>query len=518
MVQTRSGKEVRRASQTSAELQTPKSTRKRKQTKDTLSDDAGEQSNQNHTTTETPKSAKGTSPSPKSLKKETPKATKSDENIPSNAKSESAAKSIKSQTPKTPENRQNVDNHFLKSPAAKSPRDDSLFIVRSAGKSGSGKKPMKSQESELEFVEARDWAGAMDLNQKNANDEEDDEDDDDEDDDQEEAEEHQADDQESDADDDEEEDSDNAQREVEDLQKEILEEEFENEDGEEEGEEHYEQENDEDHENQADQENSYQPEPESDQRSQFNFVLPVKELKIFLVDTVQKRYLEMIKNRSGSQKATEFSLSSGLENESLYLQEGDNGIMRFNEEELSKDSDTRSQYSGISRLLKKSVLTKDFSKKDQIPSLRLRASEKEKKPPTAGSKWFDLPAPTITPQLKQDLQLLNMRAYLDPKRHYKKTHKSEIPKYFQIGTVVEGAGEFYSGRLTKKERKETIVDELLSDTKTKAFLKRKFQEVSESHKGKPAKKAKRPSKAEVKEKEFKKKKENLKKSKKRLFQ
>jgi len=41
--------------------------------------------------------------------------------------------------------------------------------------------------------------------------------------------------------------------------------------------------------------------------------------------------MKSIKFSSISQKATEFSLSSGLENESLYLQEGDNGIMRFNE-------------------------------------------------------------------------------------------------------------------------------------------------------------------------------------------
>jgi hypothetical protein len=33
----------------------------------------------------------------------------------------------------------------------------------------------------------------------------------------------------------------------------------------------------------------------------------------------------------------------------------------------------------------------------------------------------------------------------------------------QVGTVIESASEFYTGRLTKKERKATIADELLSD-------------------------------------------------------
>lgn len=33
----------------------------------------------------------------------------------------------------------------------------------------------------------------------------------------------------------------------------------------------------------------------------------------------------------------------------------------------------------------------------------------------------------------------------------------------QVGTVIESASEFYTGRLTKKERKASVADELLSD-------------------------------------------------------
>lgn len=35
--------------------------------------------------------------------------------------------------------------------------------------------------------------------------------------------------------------------------------------------------------------------------------------------------------------------------------------------------------------------------------------------------------------------------------------------YHQVGTVVESPLDFFSGRLTKKERKATIAEELLSD-------------------------------------------------------
>ncbi|KAM3236196.1 hypothetical protein BC332_13985 [Capsicum chinense] len=100
---------------------------------------------------------------------------------------------------------------------------------------------------------------------------------------------------------------------------------------------------------------------------------------------------------------------------------------------------------------------------------------------SAGKNWFDMPAPTITPELKTDLQLLKLRDAMDPKRHYKKSgSKSKtLPKYFQVGTIIEPASEYYSGRLTKKERKATLTEELLSDRKLGEYRKRKVREIEE---------------------------------------
>ena len=39
----------------------------------------------------------------------------------------------------------------------------------------------------------------------------------------------------------------------------------------------------------------------------------------------------------------------------------------------------------------------------------------------------------------------------------------EFPVLCQVGTVIEGAAEFYSARVPKKLRKRTIVEELLAD-------------------------------------------------------
>ncbi|EIE75519.1 hypothetical protein G6F46_009905 [Rhizopus delemar] len=108
-------------------------------------------------------------------------------------------------------------------------------------------------------------------------------------------------------------------------------------------------------------------------------------------------------------------------------------------------------------------------------SRKERQIEREK---TTGKDWFDMPRPEITPELKRDLQILKMRHVLDRKRHYKKMGKQEDPKYFQVGTIIQGPTEFFSARMTNKERKQTIVDELLASDEQKQYYKRKHNEVS----------------------------------------
>ncbi|XP_062174376.1 rRNA-processing protein fcf2 [Alnus glutinosa] len=102
---------------------------------------------------------------------------------------------------------------------------------------------------------------------------------------------------------------------------------------------------------------------------------------------------------------------------------------------------------------------------------------------TTGKSWFDMPAQTITPEVEKDLRLLKLRSAIDPKRHYKKgdSKSKTLPKYFQVGTVIESASEFFTGRLTKKERKATLADELLSDRSLAQYRKRKVREIEEKN-------------------------------------
>lgn len=106
----------------------------------------------------------------------------------------------------------------------------------------------------------------------------------------------------------------------------------------------------------------------------------------------------------------------------------------------------------------------------------MRKLEREK---TKGKKWFNLPATEVTEELKNDLQVLQMRSVLDPKHFYKKNDLKVTPKYFQVGKVMDSPLEYYNNRLTNKERKKTLVDELLADAEFCKYNKRKYKEIVE---------------------------------------
>ena len=89
-----------------------------------------------------------------------------------------------------------------------------------------------------------------------------------------------------------------------------------------------------------------------------------------------------------------------------------------------------------------------------------------------------MPRADLTPDLKKDFQLLKMRSVLDPKRHYKKdTSKKIVPNYFQVGTIVQGPTEYFSFRISKKDRKGTLTREVLSTEAHDARFKRRYRDI-----------------------------------------
>jgi hypothetical protein len=119
-----------------------------------------------------------------------------------------------------------------------------------------------------------------------------------------------------------------------------------------------------------------------------------------------------------------------------------------------------------------------------LPSAHERkvCKQKSKAKDTAGAAWFHLPATPLTPELEKDLKVLSMRGALDRKQFYRGGEQPGKSKYFQIGTVVDNATGFYSDRLSKKMRPKSIVDTLLKDEESKAYYKKKFNDLQVKYK------------------------------------
>lgn len=128
------------------------------------------------------------------------------------------------------------------------------------------------------------------------------------------------------------------------------------------------------------------------------------------------------------------------------------------------------------------VLSPNFEKLHAVPPVEisdknLRKQRKAEREQSKGKKWYGLPATEMTEEIKHDLEVLQMRSVIDPKHFYKKNDLKVLPKYFQIGKVMDSPIDFHSDRLTKKERKKTLVDELLADAEFSRYNKRKYNEI-----------------------------------------
>ena len=99
----------------------------------------------------------------------------------------------------------------------------------------------------------------------------------------------------------------------------------------------------------------------------------------------------------------------------------------------------------------------------------------------AGSRWFNFQATPNSAALQADIAVIRNRNYLDPKKFYKSSDFSKKgSQLVQIGTVIEGSMEsVYSNRLTKKQRKETVMDEAMADVfgSKNDYVKKKFGNI-----------------------------------------
>lgn len=99
-----------------------------------------------------------------------------------------------------------------------------------------------------------------------------------------------------------------------------------------------------------------------------------------------------------------------------------------------------------------------------------------------GKSWYNLPATEMTDEVKNDLEIIQMRSVLDPQHFYKKNDLRVLPKYFHVGKVLPSPLDYYNERDTRKTKRKTLVDELMEDAQFQRFNKRKYTEILEEKK------------------------------------
>lgn len=84
--------------------------------------------------------------------------------------------------------------------------------------------------------------------------------------------------------------------------------------------------------------------------------------------------------------------------------------------------------------------------------IHVNFGRRQKQIPTAGPKWFNMPAQTMTPELKREIQAMRLRNALDPKRFYKGGAKNDktMPEFFQVSPLLSSRPSAFIRLLTRE--------------------------------------------------------------------
>ncbi len=158
--------------------------------------------------------------------------------------------------------------------------------------------------------------------------------------------------------------------------------------------------------------------------------------------------------------------------------------LRYREAAPLFDAAGQSTRAGRGAIDQKKVVVSEQA--DQAPRLKdeLKRKQKRKKvegeaPATAGARHFDVPNTPVTPEIEQTFKMLEMRPYVFKDQHYKKALRWKQPAFFGVGTVVDDARDFYSSRVPKKQRKQTLGEELMSEAGLEQYVDRRVSVLKE---------------------------------------
>ena len=150
----------------------------------------------------------------------------------------------------------------------------------------------------------------------------------------------------------------------------------------------------------------------------------------------------------------------------------------LNEKDLltykKKSADVMSKYC--------TLYSKDKAVKPLNENYLEKKRRREENQKTTGPKWFNMRAPELTTELKQELKAVQLGKLSEPFQFHKKNDRKGYAKFFQIGTIQDNILDGKANRLKKSEIKNRIAEQLLDFDVEQNFTLRKFNEYQEQRK------------------------------------
>ena len=143
-------------------------------------------------------------------------------------------------------------------------------------------------------------------------------------------------------------------------------------------------------------------------------------------------------------------MTTGLEDEETTYVESNPAenfaSLRLKNRELHLDEKKKQELLALAPGDEKADLTPKVGKRT------LKKTQKAEREKTKGDNWFGMKAPEVTEETRRELEVLQMRSALDPKRFYKKNDLKVLPKYFQVRTQVLQGQTFLNGYVSFLDR------------------------------------------------------------------
>ena len=187
-----------------------------------------------------------------------------------------------------------------------------------------------------------------------------------------------------------------------------------------------------------------------------------------------------------------------LKNEEIDEIESDNENIKIDKPNKQKNSDFLNEKDLLTYKKKsEEVISKYctlYSKENAVKPLNENYLEKKRRREenrnSTGPKWFNMKAPELTTELKQELKAVQLGKLSEPFQFHKKNDRKGYAKFFQIGTIQDNILDGKANRLKKNEIKNRIAEQLLDYDLEQNFTLRKFNEYQEQRKKLGIKKSK----------------------------